>query len=36
MKRTQQLIEATERAGSLCTRVMGAGGGFVCWALVQT
>ena len=32
-ERTQQLIEATERAGSLCTRVMGAGGGgfFVCW-----
>jgi len=32
--RTQQLIEATERAGSICTRVMGAGGGgfFVCWA----
>lgn len=28
------LIEATERAGSLCTRIMGAGGGgfFVCWA----
>jgi len=33
-KRTIELIEATERAGSLCTRVMGAGGGgfFVCWA----
>lgn len=32
--RTVELIEATERAGSLCTRVMGAGGGgfFVCWA----
>ena len=32
--RTNELIEATERAGSLCTRVMGAGGGgfFVCWA----
>lgn len=32
--RTTELIEATERAGSLCTRVMGAGGGgfFVCWA----
>ena len=29
-----ELIEATERAGSLCTRIMGAGGGgfFVCWA----
>jgi len=33
-KRTNELIEATEKAGSLCTRVMGAGGGgfFVCWA----
>ena len=33
-ERTQQLIEATERAGSWAvTRVMGAGGGFfVCWA----
>ena len=32
--RTMQLIEATEKAGSLCTRIMGAGGGgfFVCWA----
>ena len=32
--RITELIEATERAGSLCTRVMGAGGGgfFVCWA----
>ena len=32
--RTNELIVATERAGSLCTRVMGAGGGgfFVCWA----
>ena len=32
--RTNELIEATERAGSLCTRIMGAGGGgfFVCWA----
>jgi len=31
---TADLIEATEKAGSLCTRVMGAGGGgfFVCWA----
>ena len=29
-----ELIEASERAGSLCTRIMGAGGGgfFVCWA----
>tara|TARA_Y100001968_G_C19445596_1_gene765219 strand:- start:3754 stop:4740 length:987 start_codon:yes stop_codon:yes gene_type:complete len=29
-----ELIEATERAGSLCTRIMGAGGGgfFLCWA----
>jgi len=33
-KRTKELIEGTEKAGSLCTRVMGAGGGgfFVCWA----
>jgi len=33
-KKTMELIETTERAGSLCTRVMGAGGGgfFVCWA----
>ena len=33
-QRTMQLIEATENAGSLCTRIMGAGGGgfFVCWA----
>ena len=33
-KRTNEIIEATEYAGSLCTRVMGAGGGgfFVCWA----
>ena len=32
-QRTNELIEATER-GSLCTRIMGAGGGgfFVCWA----
>ena len=32
--RTVELIEATEKAGSLCTRIMGAGGGgfFVCWA----
>ena len=32
--RINELIEATERAGSLCTRIMGAGGGgfFVCWA----
>ncbi len=29
-----ELIEATEKAGSLCTRIMGAGGGgfFICWA----
>ena len=29
-----ELIEETERAGSLCTRIMGAGGGgfFICWA----
>jgi len=33
-RRTNELIQATERAGSACTRVMGAGGGgfFVCWA----
>ena len=33
-KRTNEIIEGTESAGSLCTRVMGAGGGgfFVCWA----
>ena len=33
-RRTNEIIETTERAGSLCTRVMGAGGGgfFVCWA----
>ena len=33
-ERTNELIEATEKAGSMCTRVMGAGGGgfFVCWA----
>ena len=33
-QRTNDLIEATERAGSLCTRVLGAGGGgfFACWA----
>lgn len=33
-QRTAELIEATEKAGSLCTRTMGAGGGgfFVCWA----
>ena len=32
--RTIDLIQATEKAGSLCTRIMGAGGGgfFVCWA----
>ena len=29
-----ELIEESEKAGSLCTRIMGAGGGgfFVCWA----
>ena len=29
-----ELIEASEKAGSLCTRIMGAGGGgfFICWA----
>ena len=29
-----ELIEETEKAGSLCTRIMGAGGGgfFICWA----
>ena len=29
-----ELIEESERAGSLCTRIMGAGGGgfFLCWA----
>ena len=29
-----ELIEESERAGSLCTRIMGAGGGgfFICWA----
>lgn len=33
-KNIMELIEETERAGSLCTRIMGAGGGgfFVCWA----
>ena len=33
-QRIQELVEATEKAGSLCTKVMGAGGGgfFVCWA----
>ena len=33
-KRINEIIEATESAGSLCTRLMGAGGGgfFVCWA----
>ena len=33
-QRTRELIEATEKAGSLCTRTIGAGGGgfFVCWA----
>ena len=33
-KEITDLIEATENAGSLCTRIMGAGGGgfFVCWA----
>ena len=32
--RTQSIIAATESAGSLCTRFMGAGGGgfFLCWA----
>tara|TARA_Y100001968_G_scaffold333876_1_gene400432 strand:- start:6664 stop:7650 length:987 start_codon:yes stop_codon:yes gene_type:complete len=32
--RAVDLIEATEAAGSLCTRFMGAGGGgfFICWA----
>ncbi len=31
---TKEIIETTEAAGSLCTRVIGAGGGgfFVCWA----
>ena len=29
-----ELIEESERAGSLCTRIMGAGGGgfIICWA----
>ncbi len=33
-KEIMELIEETEKAGSLCTRVMGAGGGgfFICWA----
>jgi len=33
-QRNMEIIQATERAGSLCTRTMGAGGGgfFVCWA----
>ena len=33
-KEINDLIESTEKAGSLCTRIMGAGGGgfFVCWA----
>ncbi len=33
-KDIMELIEESERAGSLCTRVMGAGGGgfFICWA----
>ena len=33
-KRINEIIEATESAGSLCTRLMGAGGVgfFVCWA----
>ena len=33
-KKTNDLIDATEKAGSLCTRIMGAGGGgfFICWA----
>lgn len=33
-KRTNEIIEATESSGSLCTKVMGAGGGgfFTCWA----
>ena len=32
--RIMEIIEESERAGSLCTRVMGAGGGgfFICWA----
>ena len=32
--RTQEIISSTEAAGSLCTRIMGAGGGgfFTCWA----
>ncbi len=37
-KNIMELIEETERAGSLCTRIMGAGGGgfFVCWAPKET
>ena len=33
-KELESLIETSERAGSLCTRTIGAGGGgfFVCWA----
>ena len=33
-RRINEIIDATESAGSLCTRLMGAGGGgfFVCWA----
>ena len=32
--RQNEIIKKTENAGSLCTRIMGAGGGgfFVCWA----
>ncbi len=32
--RIMELIDETEKAGSLCTRIMGAGGGgfFICWA----
>ena len=35
--RDNELIEATENAGSLCTRIIGAGGGgfFTCWAPKQ-
>ncbi len=33
-EKIMELIQESERAGSLCTRVMGAGGGgfFICWA----
>ena len=33
-RQIMELIEETEKAGSLCTRLMGAGGGgfFLCWA----